>query len=100
MPFPKHEPFVRRKRGRPRLERAVDRFALCHGCGNELPVNRAAGLCASCSKAQVQRWEREMAERSKRVPTLTAIAGYVPPKGSIAQQFFGRVIPPIKSYFG
>lgn len=71
--------------------------AICLGCGCDLPMNTAAGFCPECAKAQIDRWERTLSARRKRAPKSEHIAGYVPPKGSIAQQFFGRVIAPIRT---
>lgn len=65
-------------------------------CGRILSESCKAAMCRECARRQVAAWETQL----KVAPKSSHIAGYVPVKGSVAMQFFGRVIPPIRSAIG
>lgn len=98
-------PGGRRSFGSRAYQEALDRLALksmkrvastCIGCGGQMSENCAAAICQRCGRAQIQRWEKALQERKAQAPKATHIAGYVPPKGSVARSLLGHVIPPLR----
>lgn len=97
------------QRRRRHLERARTALNLCPKCGDPRGVETA--LC-DVHAEQVREWYRQRREslpwredagvvtswEPTTPPKATHLSVYVPPKGSIAMWFLGRVIPPIGSH--
>jgi hypothetical protein len=61
-----------------------------------MPFGRFQQTCPICERQGCYRKHTAKVVRKERPLAVTHIAGYVPPKGSVAQMFFGTVIRPVK----
>jgi hypothetical protein len=77
---------------RPRRRTSRD-YDACAACGEPLPTARAADVCEPCDVVRQKARQRQAA---KPIPPVRYIAGYVPPKGSIAMALLHQVHPPIR----
>lgn len=67
---------------------------LCADCGEPMPDACRELRCLPCQTTADQRAAAARLERQVRPVHVTHIAGYVPPRGSIAWTLLGCVVPP------
>jgi hypothetical protein len=67
----------------------------CLGCGVPLPPYYSGKYCQNTACPLVWRFNHRPKPRRRSAGHATHIAGYVPPRGSIAWHFLGRVVAPL-----
>jgi hypothetical protein len=79
--------------GKSRRLRSSREYDACVACGNPLTTSRASDVCKPC---ELRRDAAAVRQAAKPIPPVRYIAGYVPPKGSIAMALLHQVHQPIR----